>query len=121
MIPRSNLTLAPACFFSFEITTLSPLRLQYPTLRSAGTNDVCMQVGHPLPDLVKREQVVPSLHLALTFTASTSNLMFRRHQDTGIPYLPWKFVLQYDHPHRYKSLSPLSMSVFALEEPLTIL
>lgn len=50
---------------------------------------------------MKHEQVVPSLHSALTFTASTSNLMLRRHQDMRLPYLPWQFVLQYDHPHRY--------------------
>lgn len=118
----SNLTLAPALSFSLEITTLPPLHSTPPFTPQEQMMFV-RRWAIQLPYLVKHEQVVPSLHSVSTFAASTSNLMFRRDQDIGIPYLPWKFVLQYDHPHRYKfaSLSCLSMPFFALEEPLNIL
>lgn len=74
---------------------------------STGANPIFNSINYSIAVSREARKVVPRLTLATPL----SDLMFRIHQEIGMHYLPWMFVLQDDHPPWYKFVSSVCLFI----------
>lgn len=114
-----NLTLAPALSSSFEITTLTPLHLQYLSLCSTGTKDDCTHRWTIQWNMKSFFQFALSVNNYCSYLKSGVQKA-SRHRIT-LSALEVCFMIWPSSQIKFVSLSPLSMPFSTLEEPLNTL